>query len=287
MAREKFTSPYFDKYTKSNQKRWNEFSQETVSLLAQKLQLQRPSAKELMLFLGDRRQAVAKELNHDPERQEYFGKMRYDVEYRGGRIVEDFITRDKFFAPILNVLKPYLPNNEYFQGMFNKYHPPNESKWSFSDLNNNLKISYEEFEHIRVLYPYPTDEMYDQLFKKIDQYIDQLLSWKTEDGIEEFLKTAAYLAYDCYRFLPFRLGTSAITNWLVRGIAEAKGIEIGPENKNSELPVDLRAFFTLEKEKYAEWYIKEAYVNVREVGVEKVVAPDETSTDATIKSKMP
>lgn len=274
-----YTSPHIGTYTKSNQVRWNQFSQETVSMLAQKLKKpQRPKAKDLMLFLGGRRGEIAKELNHG-ESKEGFGILRSTDEYKNIILHEKIASHSgfrKYYQPALDLITPYFTdeNDEDYDDNKQKSfaidqcirtypHSRPAHRYRFVPCQE-LRISYDnQAQEIFVIYPKITHELEDKFFNKLDEYIDQLMAWKPEDGIEAFLKIAAYIAYESYRFLPFRYGTSAITNWLVRGIAEAKGIYLGSEKKEVDLPLDFRSFFTLEKEKYAEWYCKNAYEDVR------------------------
>lgn len=92
-----------------------------------------------------------------------------------------------------------------------------------------------------------------------DQYFNACRNWKQEDGIEIFLMNAGCLCHLLAHLLPVMLGNAAITEWMVRALAENKGIELGPFNYKEGISWDIKALLTPDREEYAAWYAKNAF----------------------------
>lgn len=89
------------------------------------------------------------------------------------------------------------------------------------------------------------------VYPDIDASYNQALLFRsyrylTTDGLRlddsHFLEKLAEFAYLFSNMLPYRRGGSAIGEWLIHGLAEAKGIELGPFNHNKGIGWDWQAF---------------------------------------------
>lgn len=95
-------------------------------------------------------------------------------------------------------------------------------------------------------------------FELIDPYFQACFNWEPTQDINDFLVNAGKLAYSLARLQPVGRGNSAIVEWMVRGLAEAKNIELGPFNHN-ELGWDFKAFLTPDINVYAQWFAEKAF----------------------------
>ncbi|QMT61473.1 hypothetical protein [Legionella sp. PC997] len=95
-------------------------------------------------------------------------------------------------------------------------------------------------------------------FELIQPYFQDCIEWTPDQDIKEFLKSAGKLAYSLARLQPVGRGNSAIVEWMVRGLAHEKNIELGPFNHN-ELGWDFKAFLTPNIDDYAQWFAEKAF----------------------------
>lgn len=100
-------------------------------------------------------------------------------------------------------------------------------------------------------------------FELLEPYFQSCLAWEPSDGIDQFLLNAGKLAYSLARMQPVGRGNSAIVEWLIRGLARAKNIELGVFNHNEHIGWDFKAFLTPEMQDYADWFSKKAFVDSR------------------------
>jgi len=76
------------------------------------------------------------------------------------------------------------------------------------------------------------------------------------------MKKLGELSYHLYRMLPLRRGTASVVDWLIRSIAESKQVELG-HRKFNDLPPDFMAFLTVKADKYADWFLNNAFVEIK------------------------
>ncbi|CAM2876996.1 hypothetical protein LEAN103870_06345 [Legionella anisa] len=97
-------------------------------------------------------------------------------------------------------------------------------------------------------------------FELLDPYFQACFNWDPDptQDINDFLVNAGKLAYSLARLQPVGRGNSAIVEWMIRGLAEAKNIELGPFNPN-ELGWDFKAFLTPDINVYAQWFAEKAF----------------------------
>lgn len=115
--------------------------------------------------------------------------------------------------------------------------------------------------------PTPFDQNYRERssyfkvqFDLIEPYFQSSLHWSAEQDIQDFLRDAGKIAYKLARLQPVGRGNSAIVEWMIRGLAKEKGIELGPFNQE-DLAWDFKAFLTPDMDTYAQWFAEKAFVS--------------------------
>lgn len=132
-------------------------------------------------------------------------------------------------------------------------------------LIENADRPYQLDSIFRVLVIHPSfpeegeerEKHFEKQFAKADLIFQQCINWQPEDGHEAFLINIAKLCHFFAIFQPILSGNSAIVEWMIRGIAENKGLELGPFNWG-ELGWDLKAFVTPNVDDYVEWFVQSA-----------------------------
>lgn len=106
---------------------------------------------------------------------------------------------------------------------------------------------------------------YDQIgdFDIANHYLETMLNWKEEDGLAEFMKRAAKLAYEMIVLLPTSLGSAGITEWMLRAVAFHKGIILGELNQTNGISWDFKALMTPNIDDYANWFATNAFYDVK------------------------
>lgn len=108
---------------------------------------------------------------------------------------------------------------------------------------------------------YASKSSYFQVqFELIQPYFEACCHWNSEESINEFLMNAGKIAHGLARLQPVGRGNSAIVEWMIRGLARAKNIELGLFN-HDELGWDFKAFLTPDIEVYAHWFAEKAFVS--------------------------
>lgn len=102
-------------------------------------------------------------------------------------------------------------------------------------------------------------------FELIEPYFQACCDWDSSQDIKEFLINAGKLAYRLAQLQPVGRGNSAIVEWMIRGLAKEKNIELGPFN-HDELGWDFKAFFTPDINVYADWFSEKAFSRPELVG---------------------
>ncbi|WP_051131841.1 hypothetical protein [Legionella tunisiensis] len=72
-------------------------------------------------------------------------------------------------------------------------------------------------------------------FEMVEPYFQACLTWEPSQGLEQFLVNAGKIAHSLARLQPVGRGNSAIVEWMIRGLAQAKQIELGAFNQNEKL----------------------------------------------------
>lgn len=92
----------------------------------------------------------------------------------------------------------------------------------------------------------------------LERYFQTLCSTQHGD-IEAFLKHAARLAHLMAQLTLVRLGNASITEWMLRGVAFKKGIDLGPFNHSESLGWDIKALLTPNRNDYTQWFVSSAF----------------------------
>ncbi|CAM2887654.1 LidE [Legionella steigerwaltii] len=95
-------------------------------------------------------------------------------------------------------------------------------------------------------------------FELIEPYFQACCDWNPDHDIKDFLVNAGKLAHRLAQLQPVGRGNSAIVEWMIRGLAKEKNIELGPFNQN-ELGWDFKAFLTPDSNVYAHWFADRAF----------------------------
>ncbi|KTD50539.1 LidE [Legionella rubrilucens] len=140
------------------------------------------------------------------------------------------------------------------------------SDYGIDDAKTTLQIDHH-------MTPFSTDYRNESSyfyvqFVLIEPYLRACLAWTDEQPVQDFLSNAGRIAYSlAHRQLVGR-GNSAIVEWLIRGLAKNRGIELGPFNHNENIGWDFKAFLTPNCEEYADWFAKKAFavVKIQETG---------------------
>ncbi|MGQ3887403.1 hypothetical protein ACQUW5_00040 [Legionella sp. CNM-1927-20] len=99
-------------------------------------------------------------------------------------------------------------------------------------------------------------------FQLLEPYFIACLDWHPTQGVEQFLINAGKLCYGLARLQPVGRGNSAIVEWLIRALAQAKNIELSAFNPTEGIGWDFKAFLTVDMESYAQWFAKNAFTKV-------------------------
>lgn len=81
------------------------------------------------------------------------------------------------------------------------------------------------------------------------------------EGMNQFLENAGKISYILARMQPVGRGNSAIVEWMIRGLAQTKNIELGPFNPDEKIGWDFKAFLTPQMQDYAHWFSKKAFAH--------------------------
>ncbi|VEB36810.1 LidE [Legionella sainthelensi] len=107
-------------------------------------------------------------------------------------------------------------------------------------------------------------------FELLQPYFESCCHSSSTDSIHEFLINAGKIAHGLARLQPVGRGNSAIVEWMVRGLAKAKNIELGPFN-HDELGWDFKAFLTPNIEAYAHWFAEKAFLSPTVIAKESIL----------------
>ncbi|WP_131781883.1 hypothetical protein [Legionella gresilensis] len=99
-------------------------------------------------------------------------------------------------------------------------------------------------------------------FQLLEPYFEACLNWNSKQKVEDFLINAGRISYSLARLQPVGRGNSAIVEWLIRSLAQAKNIELGAFNSAEGIAWDFKAFLTVDMENYAQWFATSAFTTV-------------------------
>lgn len=117
---------------------------------------------------------------------------------------------------------------------------------------------------------YASKSSYFQVqFALIQPYFELCCNWNSTESIHEFLMNAGKIAHGLARLQPVGRGNSAIVEWMIRGLARAKNIELGFFTHN-ELGWDFKAFLTPDIEAYAHWFAEKAFASSNLIAKESI-----------------
>jgi len=316
-----------NRYSQS-QERWREFSTQTIQLCKSKLPHFKSFA-EAYAFLGDRRQQIAKELNHGSNSDwRYFGALCEEGLTNHEAIIDEknrnytkqipYIVKELKDLVALSQGEPDRKSNYYtyssgeekegketIEWHYFVYKPPKfdsenlpyDKETLTSVLTSIIEVISEKHTNGRFLLYNSTvikdsikspssimpEPFYTSicLYKKkgspdspysirvnyahynkynlIGDYLiaqllyDKLMAWKPENGIESFLCDSGKLAHFLANRLFARRGAAAMTEWLIRSVAECKEIELG-KFKDNDIGWHWKALVTPNPDEYATWY---------------------------------
>ncbi|KTD82955.1 DUF5617 domain-containing protein [Legionella waltersii] len=110
-------------------------------------------------------------------------------------------------------------------------------------------------------------------FRAADIHYQACRQWTPEKGVDDFLKNAGKLVHLLAATLTVERGNSAIIEWMVRGLAREKGLELGPFKYGNGIAWDFKAFLTPNPDDYANWYATNAFSSVHRL-TPKSTPPD-------------
>jgi hypothetical protein len=120
----------------------------------------------------------------------------------------------------------------------------------------------DKIDMIAITYPAILQNSIENKIEKVQPLFEKLMELNPHDDINLFMRKLGELSYHLYRILPLRRGTASIVDWLIRGIAESKQLELG-HRKTNDLPQDFQAFLTKSPDEYANWFAQNAFVAVK------------------------
>lgn len=148
---------------------------------------------------------------------------------------------------------------------------------AYSRLLSQIELyDFEEdkrFNLIRIEYTPADNQNTTGNYLILDKYYQKLLNWKSEDGIENFLKNAAKLAFMTSHLLLVKHGNNAMIEWLIRAVAYHKGIKIGRFNHSEGVSWDFKAILTPDINHYVKWFCEKLFVDY------KLLNPSENNAD--------
>jgi uncharacterized cysteine cluster protein YcgN (CxxCxxCC family) len=269
----------------SNQLQWAKYSKETVDTVSNYFSthsdqsLETTDLEAYFRMLGDRRLEIAVELSHGDNYEKSYKEVSRSLHYslplthfygalRGldgawdkiGEIIRINPSTKQYtpwlsYEKTLSVLDKFKSRSSLKLGFFKSY-----SETDNEDFQINVAELTDDLFEIRVEYPniINSSRARDNI-AKIKPYLDAVRNYPephTEEETKEFMKCLGRFAYHEFRALRYRLGTSGITEWQFRGLADYKGLILGPvlgnekelEKKPWRAPLDWEAFTSSEDE---------------------------------------
>lgn len=288
-------------FSSSDQTAWQERSRQVISTVVESLKKNK-SFFELLTYLGEERNRIARDLGHfhkEKGNDKPFGCFSSSRMQHGEGANSAPPVAQKMLLEYLNkgklkkikkswrenrylyaISEPYLIpfNIPATAGFVEKYHDEtrrsmeesmlNEIKRAFdktSELPPLSELSIKSTSPLEFNLDYPAFSSKDLVIHYIfaQKYYTNLLNWDEGKGLDDFLENAAKLSYLLAHRLPFQRGTSSIVEWMIKGIAEYKGLKNFPmkvyENiEGEELNWSWRALIEPDIKDYIQWYSLQA-----------------------------
>lgn len=306
----------------SKQERWEEFSEKTTSNLA-KMMKKRPSFTDVLTYLAEQRSAIANELGHLHKTKNGEGTSAPFGRFSNSRMFHyETATSAPQVAKtkLLEYLKNGKLKQIRTSWRGNKYKFPIPEPYVLvpSDLstivqfvryNHDVRranldertkrqkfmdpVSESPLSELRIVNESPLEFTLEYpLFTSVDlimhyaiavEYYNNLLNWNEEKGLDNFLENSAKLSYFLAHRLPIERGTSAIVEWMIKGIAQFKGLENFPakvyETIDGEaLNWSWRALIEPDINNYIQWYSS----NAKQMGLS---LPESTAAASSSSSR--
>lgn len=267
----------------SGQARWNALSGAIISDIAAH---ESTSFKDYLIELADIRHAIAEQL-HQYEEKNDFGVFRSETyecweiflqNGTGGWATQGPIVNKKIEELLtLEALPETCEKNGWRAGEFEdgdggkvlvetlEVRVPYGHEKTETEI---MRISYpgsDKSSWVRLDYHYVNKHSIERTYNEVNIHWQNLVNWDKTKGLDEFLITAAKIAYIMVHTMPLKRGTSAIVDWMIRGQAEKHGISLGQYNhKSDELSWPLKALVSadMDLDQYAEWYKNNAFSTV-------------------------
>ncbi|HAT1919909.1 TPA: hypothetical protein NR353_003276 [Legionella pneumophila] len=94
-----------------------------------------------------------------------------------------------------------------------------------------------------------------------DKYYSEMEHACDEKSVQTFLENAGRLSHLLAHVLPVKLGNASCVELLIKGLAESKGLDLGPFSYKEKIGWDWKALTTASREEYASWYAQNAFSN--------------------------
>jgi len=284
-------------YHDSNQTKWNVYSSMIIHDLKNAFAANELDLTETIMLLGNERHHIAQDLGHVYKHREanQFGLLR-GVDTDETSVCAEFVNESndwpQYYLPLEKRIKELFANNELIEYSIETL--SNDPNASFYMKMLNLQKTDKQ-SHLLIIgskpLPLHSNEMcilaiFNNKIRRGSQIIItypslltlgikqrladlqplyaelQKMNLQNDDDMYLYLKKIGELSYSLYRMMATRRGGASITDWLIRGLAEHKGIELGERNKTNPLSQDFEAFVTTNKLEYGEWFATNAFVNV-------------------------
>lgn len=100
-----------------------------------------------------------------------------------------------------------------------------------------------------------------------DEYFQAALACQTDtkEGGQQFLQSSGKLMHLMAQLLPVQRGNAGICEWILRAMAESKGLALGPFNHEEGISWDFKALLSPAREDYAAWFSDKAFLNVEQL----------------------
>lgn len=269
-----------------DQSQWEQYSINAVQAISKQLQPNPPPLMELVTFAGKIRQEIAQTEKHNKEeRRHRYGKPRLDE-----KSYYELFTAEGCFKHLHGVIEQHISkelaklralSDDERAKMGISYQTEVVTDARSEDVQHlvvssttprhSLGASYKtetgpdgspSAPDFAAYFSYPSINKYDwneESFPKSHQYYQALTALSVSaENLHEYLDLQARFAYNAARDLFTSKGNASIVNWIIYGVAKAKGMKLGPYNQ-ADFDWDVRALITFSEDDYAAWYVENAF----------------------------
>lgn len=282
--------------SKDNQNRWMQESEKTIREFIQLLH-QFKDFKEAYSFLANCRHKIAIDLKQRNEegRTDYYGVFRKEEDHIRKIISasdgESFWKwqKDKIFELMHELIDEieqqnnnaekmgFIYDNHDFSCLKQKVSTENNEaiyycvyvKFPYDKFKDNIfdilsKIEFFRFEGaqsniIRIEYTPINTNRFEKYYEIANDFYQGMLTWTPNQDTKIFFDHAAKLAYLLAHLLLVKQGNVAITDWLLRGIAFRKGINLGYFNHSENISWDFKALLTPNRDQFIKWFHEKTF----------------------------